>query len=65
MGNSRRKDNPAHRFQNDPSIRVMLLHGERENSGLNLTVAKRIMLVEPTVNNSFEIQAIARVDRLG
>ncbi|KIO23592.1 hypothetical protein M407DRAFT_26964 [Tulasnella calospora MUT 4182] len=55
----------VHQFQTNPSIRVLLLHGERENSGLNLTCAKRIMLVEPTVNISFEIQAIARVDRLG
>ncbi|KAG8900823.1 hypothetical protein FRB99_005746 [Tulasnella sp. 403] len=57
--------NAASVFQTDPNIRVILLHGERENSGLNLTCAKRILLVEPTVNASFEIQAIARVDRLG
>ncbi|KAG8938004.1 hypothetical protein FRC00_003878 [Tulasnella sp. 408] len=66
------KRTAVHQFQTDPGIRVLLLHGERENSGLNLTCAKRIMLVEvrvvqprPTVNISFEIQAIARVDRLG
>ncbi|KAG9016567.1 hypothetical protein FRB90_003006 [Tulasnella sp. 427] len=59
------KRSAAHQFQTNPAIRVLLLHGERENSGLNLTCAKRIMLVEPTVNISFEIQAIARVDRLG
>ncbi|KAG8904371.1 hypothetical protein FRC01_008755, partial [Tulasnella sp. 417] len=59
------KRTAAHQFQTNPAIRVLLLHGERENSGLNLTCAKRIMLVEPTVNISFEIQAIARVDRLG
>ncbi|KAG8915263.1 hypothetical protein FRC00_006131 [Tulasnella sp. 408] len=59
------KRTAAHQFRTSPAIRVLLLHGERENSGLNLTCAKRIMLVEPTVNISFEIQAIARVDRLG
>ncbi|KIO21101.1 hypothetical protein M407DRAFT_29255 [Tulasnella calospora MUT 4182] len=59
------KRTAAYQFQTNPAIRVLLLHGERENSGLNLTCAKRIMLVEPTVNISFEIQAIARVDRLG
>ncbi|KAG9045395.1 hypothetical protein FS837_006386 [Tulasnella sp. UAMH 9824] len=59
------KRTAVHQFQTSPGIQVILLHGERENSGLNLTCAKRIMLVEPTVNISFEIQAIARVDRLG
>ncbi|KAG8974351.1 hypothetical protein FRC05_007512 [Tulasnella sp. 425] len=59
------KRTAAHQFRTNAGIRVLLLHGERENSGLNLTCAKRIMLVEPTVNISFEIQAIARVDRLG
>ncbi|KAG8931842.1 hypothetical protein FRC02_002077 [Tulasnella sp. 418] len=57
--------NAAHEFRTNPGIQVFLLHGEKNNSGLNLTVAKRVMLVEPTVNSNFELQAIARVDRLG
>lgn len=57
------------------------LNSERENSGLNVTSACRVFLLEPTVNPTFELQgmscnsnycsctdilaAIARVDRLG
>ncbi|KAF8512949.1 SNF2 family N-terminal domain-containing protein [Hysterangium stoloniferum] len=59
------KQNAAQRFKTDPGIIVFLLHGERENAGLNLTCAKRVWLIEPTVNHSFEVQAISRVDRMG
>lgn len=55
----------ADRFQDDPEMKVMLLHGECGSSGLNLTAARRIILLEPTVNSAFEVQAIARLDRLG
>lgn len=43
------KGTAVHQFQTDSGIRALLLHGERENSGLNLTCAKRIMLVEVRV----------------
>ncbi|KAG9127463.1 Multiple RNA-binding domain-containing protein 1 [Ceratobasidium sp. 392] len=38
---------------------------ERENSGMNITCASNVFLVEPVVSHTFELQAIARVDRLG
>ncbi|KAH9986179.1 hypothetical protein BJV74DRAFT_878530 [Russula compacta] len=63
-GNSRKQD-AATRFRNDPDILVLLLHGERQNAGLNVTCASRVFLLESVVHHSFEVQAIARIDRLG
>ncbi|KAH9476541.1 putative ATP-dependent helicase [Psilocybe cubensis] len=57
--------NAAEKFAADPDILVLLLHGERENAGLNVTCASRVFLLESVVHHSFEIQAIARIDRLG
>lgn len=57
--------NPIRDFETDPRMQVLLLHGEKDVSGLNVTCACRCMIVEPTVNHSFEIQAIARIDRMG
>ncbi|KAK0200494.1 SNF2 family N-terminal domain-containing protein [Desarmillaria ectypa] len=62
----RTKGNSASkRFKSDPDIRVLLLHGERENAGLNITCASRVFLLESVVHHGFEVQAIARIDRLG
>ncbi|TFK67239.1 hypothetical protein BDN72DRAFT_843332 [Pluteus cervinus] len=55
----------AKRFKNDPDIHVLLLHGERENAGLNITCASRVFLMESVVHHGFELQAIARIDRMG
>ncbi|CAL1697614.1 unnamed protein product [Somion occarium] len=59
------KQNAAKKFRTDPAIQVLLLHGERENAGLNVTCASRVILVESVVNHAFELQAIARIDRMG
>ncbi|KAI0632763.1 SNF2 family N-terminal domain-containing protein [Trametes polyzona] len=59
------KQNAAKRFRTDPTISVLLLHGERENAGLNVTCASRVFLVESVVHHAFEVQAIARIDRMG
>ncbi|KAG9088075.1 Multiple RNA-binding domain-containing protein 1, partial [Ceratobasidium sp. 370] len=58
------KSDPLQDFR-DQGIQVLLLHGERENSGMNITCASNVFLVEPVVSHTFELQAIARVDRLG
>ncbi|PFH49282.1 hypothetical protein AMATHDRAFT_148016 [Amanita thiersii Skay4041] len=55
----------AKKFKSDPNIQVLLLHGERENAGLNITCASRVFLLESVVHHNFEIQAIARIDRMG
>ncbi|KAH9919617.1 SNF2 family N-terminal domain-containing protein [Fomitopsis serialis] len=61
----RRKEHAAKKFRTDPTIDVLLLHGERENAGLNVTCASRVFLVESVVHHAFELQAIARIDRMG
>ncbi|KAF8153782.1 SNF2 family N-terminal domain-containing protein [Crassisporium funariophilum] len=60
-----KNESAPHKFRTDPEILALLLHGERENAGLNLTCASRVFLLESVVQHSFEIQAIARIDRLG
>ncbi|ESK91489.1 snf2 family helicase [Moniliophthora roreri MCA 2997] len=60
-----RGEGPVIKFKNDPDILVMLLHGERENAGLNITCASRVFLLESVVHHGFEVQAIARIDRMG
>ncbi|KAH9837867.1 SNF2 family N-terminal domain-containing protein [Rhodofomes roseus] len=61
----RGKEHAAKKFRTDPDIAVLLLHGERENAGLNVTCASRVFLVESVVHHAFELQAIARIDRMG
>ncbi|KIK58778.1 hypothetical protein GYMLUDRAFT_45086 [Collybiopsis luxurians FD-317 M1] len=58
-------EGPAKKFKTHPEISVLLLHGERENAGLNVTCASRVFLLESVVHHGFEIQAIARIDRMG
>ncbi|KAJ3791538.1 hypothetical protein GGU11DRAFT_751577 [Lentinula aff. detonsa] len=60
-----RGDGPVKKFKANPEISVLLLHGERENAGLNVTCASRVFLLESVVHHGFEIQAIARIDRMG
>lgn len=54
--NMGKKFNAGHEFQTNPRIKVLLLHGERENAGLSITSACRVFLLEPTVNHNFELQ---------
>ncbi|KAF4120181.1 E3 ubiquitin-protein ligase SHPRH [Geosmithia morbida] len=53
------------RFKEDPSVEVFLLHARAHSSGLNLVAANNVFLCEPLVNTALELQAIARVDRIG
>ena len=50
------KGSAAKLFDQDPGLRVMLLHGERENAGLNIVCASRVFLLESVVNHAFEVQ---------
>lgn len=52
-------------FKEDPSIEVFLLHARAHSSGLNLTNAAHVFLCEPLINTAIELQAIARVHRIG
>lgn len=52
-------------FKDDPSMEVFLLHARAHSSGLNLVNASHVFLCEPLLNTALELQAIARVDRIG
>lgn len=59
------KPNGTTDFKEDPSIEVFLLHARAHSSGLNLTNAAHVFLCEPLINTAIELQAIARVHRIG
>ncbi|KAL1880224.1 hypothetical protein VTK73DRAFT_6052 [Phialemonium thermophilum] len=52
-------------FKEDVTVEVFLLHARAHSSGLNLVNAKHVFLCEPVLNTALELQAIARVDRIG
>ncbi|CAF4383085.1 unnamed protein product, partial [Rotaria sp. Silwood2] len=52
-------------FRQDPNITVLLMPLGKGANGLNLTEAQHVILVEPQIHRSVELQAIARVRRLG
>lgn len=53
------------RFTEEPGIECFLLHARAQSSGLNLVNANHVILCEPLLNTALELQAIARVDRIG
>ncbi|KAI1342240.1 SNF2 family N-terminal domain-containing protein [Xylariaceae sp. FL0016] len=52
-------------FKDDPSVECLLMDARAHSSGLNLVNAHHVFLCEPMVNTALELQAIARVDRIG
>lgn len=53
------------RFKNDAGIECFLLDAKTDSSGLNLVNAQYVFLAEPLINTAIELQAIARVHRIG
>ena len=53
------------RFRDDTSVECFLLHAKADSSGLTLVNATHVFLCEPLVNTALELQAIARVHRIG
>jgi E3 ubiquitin-protein ligase SHPRH len=52
-------------FRRDPSKECFLLDAKSDSSGLNLVNATHVFLCEPLVHPALELQAIARVHRIG
>ena len=52
-------------FKNDSAVECFLLHAKAHATGLNLVVANHVFLCEPLINTAIELQAIARVHRIG
>jgi E3 ubiquitin-protein ligase SHPRH len=53
------------KFKADPAIECFLLDAKADSSGLNLVNATNVFLCEPLINPAIELQAIARVHRIG
>ena len=53
------------KFKSDASIDCFLLDAKSDSSGLNLINATNVFLCEPLINPAIELQAIARVHRIG
>lgn len=53
------------KFKTDPAIDCFLLDAKSNASGLNLVNATYVFLCEPLINPAIELQAIARVHRIG
>mmetsp|Transcript_22507 Transcript_22507/g.19470 ORF Transcript_22507/g.19470 Transcript_22507/m.19470 type:complete len:134 (+) Transcript_22507:735-1136(+) len=52
-------------FKSDPSVTMIMISLKAGSTGLNLTVATNVYLVDPWWNPAVEDQAIERVHRIG
>ncbi|SPO00716.1 related to S.pombe rad8 protein and Rdh54p [Cephalotrichum gorgonifer] len=59
------RPNGIKNFKEDPSLEVFILYAKAHSSGLNLVNASHVFLCEPLLNTALELQAIARIDRIG
>lgn len=64
-GSTRAREQVVNTFQEDPEIRVFLVSLKAGGTGLNLTAAEVVYLVDPWWNPAVENQAIDRVHRIG
>src|SRR5690606_14821816 len=64
-GGTRRREQVVATFQEDPKVRVFLVSLKAGGTGLNLTAADVVYLVDPWWNPSLEDQAIDRIHRIG
>lgn len=55
----------AEKFKTDPSIDCLLLDAKTDSSGLTLVNATHVFICEPLIQTAVELQAIARVHRIG
>ncbi|KAI5924324.1 SNF2 family N-terminal domain-containing protein [Camillea tinctor] len=52
-------------FKQDPSVECLLMDARTQASGMNLVNANHVFICEPLLNTALELQAIARVHRIG
>ncbi|WP_276486041.1 DEAD/DEAH box helicase [Paraflavitalea pollutisoli] len=64
-GSSRNRGEVVNAFQNNPASRVFLISLKAGGTGLNLTAADYVYLVDPWWNPAVENQAIDRAHRIG
>ena len=69
-GNVMSKNKAVREFNNNKTCRVIMLSSDNAASGLNLTKASRVYMMDPVYGNeefriSTEVQAVGRVNRLG
>jgi len=64
-GQTKNRQQQVELFQNDPSIRVFLISLKAGGTGLNLTEAEYVFIVDPWWNPAVENQAIDRAYRIG
>ncbi len=65
MGSTRNRPEVIHQFQEDDATRVFLISLKAGGTGLNLTAADYVFLVDPWWNPAVENQAIDRSHRIG
>lgn len=53
------------KFKHDPSIDCLLLDAKTDSSGMTLVNATHVFICEPLIQTAVELQAIARVHRIG
>jgi len=64
-GRTRNREAIVNEFQNNPTIRIFLISLKAGGTGLNLTEANYVYLVDPWWNPAVENQAIDRSHRIG
>ncbi len=64
-GRTRKRQDVVDRFQNDPGCGLMLISLKAGGTGLNLTAAEYVFLLDPWWNPAVEAQAIDRAHRIG
>ncbi|MEM8711463.1 MAG: SNF2-related protein, partial [Planctomycetota bacterium] len=64
-GSTRKRENEVNAFQNDPETPIFLVSLKAGGTGLNLTAADYVFLLDPWWNPAVEAQAIDRAHRIG
>jgi len=64
-GSTRKREGEVTAFQNDPGVPVFLVSLKAGGTGLNLTAADYVFLLDPWWNPAVEAQAIDRAHRIG